>query len=432
MGVLLLILLLVLETIFLVWSVRTKNKHQEEKNIANLGVIMLIAVFMMTRVLEWSFRYVPLLIYMIILAGVSVFTLLKKRNTTFKFRNRIIAYFCKCILLIMVTSLAILFPEYSPIEVTGAYEILTTKKTWTDTSRVEIFSEIDENRALTVDFWYPKSEGEQFPLIIFSHGAFGFSGSNYSTFAELASHGYVVASISHTYQAFFTKDTSGKVTIVDEDFINKAAEINAKHDTRNDEATYRITSEWMKLRTDDENFVINTILKASKKADSDALFSNIDTTKIGLMGHSLGGATSAEMGRIRDDIDAVIILDGTMLGEEIDFVDNVVVMNDEPYPVPLLNIYAEDHYENAHKFVGQSYNNFYVTHNAIDAYETVFIGAGHLNFTDLPLFSPTLAKTLGVGEIDERDCVETMNRIVLEFFNAYLKHENHPIIEKEY
>lgn len=321
--------------------------------------------------------------------------------------------------------------QYDPIDVTGTYEVLTAKSTWTDESRIEIFSDSAENRALTVDFWYPNSEGEEFPLVIFSHGAFGFSGSNNSTFAELASQGYVVASISHTYQAFFTKDTDGNMTIVDTDFINKAAEINAKTDTRDDEETYRITSEWMKLRIDDEDFVIDMILKASQKPGSGSPFAVVDTTKIGLMGHSLGGATSAEIGRIREDIDAVIILDGTMLGEEIDFADQVL-LNDEPYPVPLLNIYAEDHYENAMKLVGDSYNNFYASKNAIDAYETVFKGSGHLNFTDLPLFSPILAKLLGVGDVDERACIESMNQVVLEFFNAYLKNGSHPIIAKEY
>lgn len=431
MGLLLLILLVVLETAFLVWSIATKNRHREEKSIVNLGVFALIAILLMTNLLVWGFRYVPLMIYLVVLSGVSTYTLLRRSKKAYATGKSIFSYIVKCILLVMVTSLAILFPQYDPIDVTGTYEVLTAKSTWTDESRIEIFSDSAENRALTVDFWYPNSEGEEFPLVIFSHGAFGFSGSNYSTFAELASQGYVVASISHTYQAFFTKDTDGNMTIVDTDFINKAAEINAKTDTRDDEETYRITSEWMKLRIDDEDFVIDMILKASQKPGSGSPFAVVDTTKIGLMGHSLGGATSAEIGRIREDIDAVIILDGTMLGEEIDFADQVL-LNDEPYPVPLLNIYAEDHYENAMKLVGDSYNNFYASKNAIDAYETVFKGSGHLNFTDLPLFSPILAKLLGVGDVDERACIESMNQVVLEFFNAYLKNGSHPIIAKEY
>ncbi|MDD2296026.1 MAG: hypothetical protein PHW61_08880, partial [Eubacteriales bacterium] len=64
--------------------------------------------------------------------------------------------------------------------------------------------------------------------------------------------------------------------------------------------------------------------------------------------------------------------------------------------------------------------------------ETVFLGAGHLNFTDLPLFSPALARMLGVGTIDERYCIETTNQIVLEFFDSFLKDTTAFVIKSEY
>ena len=40
-----------------------------------------------------------------------------------------------------------------------------------------------------------------------------------------------------------------------------------------------------------------------------------DTEKIGLMGHSLGGAAAVSVGKERSDIDAVIDMDGSMFGE---------------------------------------------------------------------------------------------------------------------
>lgn len=74
--------------------------------------------------------------------------------------------------------------------------MVTAKYTWTNNSRGDEFSKSGENRVLTVEFWYPQNADKTYPpLVVFSHGAFGFSGSNYSTFAELASNGYVVASI---------------------------------------------------------------------------------------------------------------------------------------------------------------------------------------------------------------------------------------------
>lgn len=188
----------------------------------------------------------------------------------------------------------------------------------------------------------------------------------------------------------------------------------------------------MKLRVDDENFVIDTILKSTKSADADRLFTMINTDKIGAIGHSLGGASSAQLGRARSDIDAVINLDGTMLGEELGFENGKLIFDDTSYPVPLLNIYSEFLYDRAIEMMGDGYDNFYATKNAVCAYEVVFKDAGHLNFTDLPLFSPPLAKLLGVGTVDAKYCIEQTNAIVLQFFDSYLKEKGTPHLEKEY
>lgn len=432
MGIITLVLLLALETLFLVWSIITRNNHREEKGIISIGLLTLFGLLLVTGIYECSFRYALLLLVLVIQALAGTVILVRKREKEYRLRKNILRFVGNCFIFTFALSLAIFCPQYEQPETTGSYEVATTKYTWIDHSRADEFSESGENRALTVEFWYPENTDGTYPLVVFSHGAFGFSGSNYSTCAELASNGYVVASIGHTHQAFYTMDTNRKLTLVDTDFINKASEINAISDTMHEEEIYKTTKEWMKLRTDDENFVINTILSENEKDNADELFSLINTEKIGLMGHSLGGAASAQVGRERDDIDAVIVLDGTMLGEEVAFQNNMVVLNNTPYPIPLLNVYAEDHYTNSKEQVGDAYNNFYATQNALCAYETVFQNAGHLNFTDLPLFSPTLAKMLGVGTVDARDCIETMNKVVLKFFNSYLKDAGQPKIEKEY
>ena len=432
MGIITLVLLLALETIFLVWSIKTKNNRKEEKGIISIALLVLFGLLLITGVLEWSFRYAAILFVLVIQALVGAVILVRKKETEYRLGKNILRFVRNCFIFTFALSLAILFPQYEQPKTTGGYEVAAAKYTWTDNSRVEEFSKSGENRALTVEFWYPENADKTYPLVVFSHGAFGFSGSNYSTFSELASNGYVVASIGHTYHAFYTMDTNGMLTTVDTDFINKAAEINAVHDTQHEEEIYNTTSKWMKLRTDDENFVLDRILAECENNSAAALFSIINTGKIGLMGHSLGGASSAQIGRVRNDIDAVIVLDGTMLGEEVAFENNAVVLNDSPYPVPLLNVYAEDHYTNSKELVGDSYNNFYATENAVCAYETVFKNAGHLNLTDLPLFSPLLARMLGVGTIDERYCIKTMNEVVLAFFDSYLKDAGAPKIKKEY
>lgn len=432
MGVITLVLLLALEALFLVWSILAKNCKREEKGIVSIGLLALFGLLLVTGVYEWGFRYAMLLLVLIIQALTAAVMLIRKKEKEYKLGKTILRFARNSLLFTSALFLAILCPQYEQLPVTGDHGIATAKYTWTDVDRVDEYSKTGENRALTVEFWYPREADETYPLVVFSHGAFGFSGSNYSTFAQLASNGYVVASIGHTHQAFYTMDTSGKLTTVDTDFLNSAAQINGVEGAAKEEEIYNTTKAWMKLRVDDENFVLDTILAQCENDQADAPFSIIDTGKIGLMGHSLGGASSAQLGRERDDIDAVIVLDGTMLGEEVAFENNAVVLDSTPYPVPLLNVYAQDHYTNSMESDGEAYNNFHATKNAVRAYETVFKDAGHLNFTDLPLFSPALAKMLGVGIIDERYCIETMNTVALAFFDSCLKDAGMPEIEKEY
>lgn len=315
----------------------------------------------------------------------------------------------------------ILFPPYQQPQVTGSYEVEIREYTWEDAGRVETFTDTGENRALTVKFWYPKEEG-RYPLVVFSHGAFGVIDSNYSTCMELASNGYVAVSIAHPYHAMYVKDVNGKTTLVNSEFFKSAMTAGGNHDPEEEEKMYLNSVEWMALRTADENFVLDTILDKVKQGE-EGPFRLVDPEKIGLFGHSMGGACSVALGREREDIDAVIDLEGTMLGEYVGFENGTEVFNQEPYPIPVLDVNSERVHEEAERLadMGLQYVNFYVGENAADYREVVFRDAGHLNFTDLPLASPVLAKMLGVGKVDARTCIENVNQVVLCWFDYYLK-----------
>lgn len=157
----------------------------------------------------------------------------------------------------------------------------------------------------------------------------------------------------------------------------------------------------------------------------------IDTEEIGLMGHSLGGAASVTMGRTRDDIDAVIDLDGTMLGERFGYENGEYILYEESYPVPLLFMSNEAHHIERNE-MGSLYVTNVLLENAVDSKYTYFIGSGHMNFTDLPLYSPILASLLGVGEVDAEECIATMNEVILNYFNCYLKGEETMTIKECY
>lgn len=331
----------------------------------------------------------------------------------------------------------IMFPPYDAPAVSGNHKVLIKEYTWVDENRVEAFTDSGENRELTVKFWYPEEDGS-YPLVIFSHGAFGVIDSNYSTCMELASNGYVVASIGHTYHAMYVKNVKGKVFLADKEFMQSVFVGNGGYDPELERQVYENSLAWMELRTGDENFVLDTILEKANKGEEDP-FCLIDADKIGLMGHSMGGASSVALGRERTDIDAVIDLEGTMLGEYTGFENGIEIYNKEPYPVPVLDVFGTRLYDEIkmpedfeEKHPDWQYVNFYVGEHAADYMAVAFRDTGHLNFTDLPLASPLLAKLMGVGEVDAKSCMENVNAIVLEWFDHYLKGNSKLDIELEY
>ena len=83
--------------------------------------------------------------------------------------------------------------------------------------------------------------------------------SNTSTFMELASNGYVVCSIDHPYHAAGTIDVDGNLILGSSKFMQEV--IDANSDIYSEKEQFKLYEKWINLRTDDINFIINTILK---------------------------------------------------------------------------------------------------------------------------------------------------------------------------
>ncbi len=79
---------------------------------------------------------------------------------------------------------------------------------------MESFRDDGAFRQVAVQFWYPATEKEErFPLVVFSHGAFGYRMSNYSTYMELASNGgYVVLQCGASlFMPYFSELEDGQI-----------------------------------------------------------------------------------------------------------------------------------------------------------------------------------------------------------------------------
>ena len=415
---------------FMVWDLAGKNTHYRLKAAFRLGAAAILTILTLLGVLQGFWRYAGIIALLALMGIVSLISLRKNgEHEINKPARRIWRSVGSMALYITAMIPAIFFPQVDEIAVTGNYAIQTELYTWKDESRSETFAGEGEKRSVTVLFYYPETEGS-YPLTLYSHGAAATIDANDSTCRELASNGYVVAAVAHPYHAMFVTDSEGVTTSVDPEFMRLSMSGPLTH-TNEEMLTYY--KEWLNTRTDDLNFVLDTILDHAEKKDSD-VFVRIDPEHIGLFGHSMGGAACEALGRQRNDVDAVIVMEGMMLGELTGADETGFTYDSVPYPLPLLDLNSDSIASRGldRMFGSREYVNFSIVKHSSDAREVTFRDAEHMNFCDLPVLSPPLAEMFGVGNRDPRECIETVNSVVLEFFDHYLKNETSLDIQDEY
>ena len=436
MTAFLLIILLITELGFMVFELTKKSGKKEwttKRLIVNAGELVIFLAMVLLPEIDTGFRFKGLIAMLVIRIVVSgIFFLANRKNTKAKKKVPVVLGAILSMSLIASSVMpAFLFTDYEGRETTGPYNVLQANAILIDTSRIEEFEDDGSFREVPVYFFYPENANKKMPLVIFSHGAFGYYQSNASMFMELASNGYVVASIEHPYHSIFTHDSTGKTIIADSQFLNDAMTIGSSDVSEAE--VFAVTSQWMALRTADMNFAIDSLktgnidswyVGSSQREGVLQAVSLIDSSRVGLIGHSMGGATAVTCGR-RDDISAVVDLDGTMLGENLGINGDEIIINEEPYHTPLLNFQNQEHHDQAVEAekTGYVFSNNIIIDNADTAYCTYFANSGHMDFTDLPLFSPVLAKNLGTGDVDNGVMIDTLNGLVLRFFDCYLKGE---------
>ncbi|MGE7692525.1 alpha/beta hydrolase family protein [Lysinibacillus sp. NPDC094177] len=427
MGISLLLVALIFEITFDIYCIVTKKNHKKIKSWIRIAIFIVFAILTVSSVIVWSFRWVMLAILLFLLALNGTVSLIHKKTNSKPYKTSSIVWKSIMMILTFVFALspAIIFPQHPSPKVTGEYKVATAPYTYLDKNRIEEFTDKGDNRFVNVEFWYPKNADGTYPLLVFSHGAYGIKTSNRSTYTELASHGYVVVSIDHPYHSFFTRSEDGTVTMINSDFRHEF-EKNMNKGIYSNEERYNIIQKWMKLRTDDMNFVIDTIL-TKVKSDNDPIYQHINTEKIGVFGHSMGGAASVWLDRERNDISAVVNIDAPFLSELVykKEIDDFVASSKD-FTTPLLNIYSDDVWgqlENNSIYIANKPNNEHFK----EAYTVHFQGAKHLSLTDLPLFSPILTNILqgGKADIDQSYCIENENELILKFFDFELKGIGH-------
>lgn len=424
MGIIILLTAIIFEIIFVVFCIITKSNQQKARNIIRIITFSVFVLLVVFSVIDWGRRYYTLAILLCLFAVVGVVGLIKKSQDkkAYKAMN-IVLKTAGIILLIFVATLpSIVFPQYVPIEPTGKYQVGTATYTYKDSGRIETYTNTGEYRKLNVKLWYPKNTDNTYPLIVFSHGSYGIKTSNETLYNELASHGYVVCSIDHTFQCLYTTDDNGKTTFMDKSYMREVKNEDAH---QNKQQSYEYYQKWMKVRTDDINFVIDYILSQGNESTADKVYKLVDAKKIGVMGHSLGGSAALGIGRMRKDISAVIALEAPFQCDIKGVENNEFVFTSEKYPVPVLNVYSDASWSHLGDWPQYAENYNLLSNINPTAFNVHIRGVGHLTLTDLALTSPILTRILNgqKSTTSTEDCLKMINKVCLEFFDCYLKGE---------
>jgi len=121
-----------------------------------------------------------------------------------------------------------------------------------------------------------------FPVIVYSHGWRGFRTINLNQIETLASEGYIVVTIDHTYASSMVVFPGGRQVGADADALPDEDDVGPT-------AFLAAGSRLIDVLALDLQFVVDELEDINRGRRSTPLGQRLDLTRLGLFGHSLGG-----------------------------------------------------------------------------------------------------------------------------------------------
>jgi predicted dienelactone hydrolase len=381
----------------------------------------------------------------------AVFFILALRWRDTKFQPPHLAWL-GALLGLLVWLVALALPLAMPVPIlpgpTGPYAVGTFTTYLVDENRLENYTEDPtDNRELVVQVWYPAAnrdgepaqylpdldvagpviaeqfglpafllthvnlteldiwldvpvatEGAPFPVIIFSHGLTGIRMQNTTMVRELASHGYVVAAVEHSYANALTIFPDGRVIVYNPSRIFPSGESNPVE-----------ANPLVKTWANDIAFLLDTMAEWNGEAGQ-LLNGRLNLNQVGIFGHSTGGGATMQFCLQDDRCQAGVGLDSWLLP-----VGDTVLEAGPSQPFMFIS---------SPRWLGETnrarglaiFNNL-----SADGYNLTLADTEHYDFTDLALLSP-LTPQLGLsGSINSAYSLSIQNEYLLAFFDQYLR-----------
>ena len=143
------------------------------------------------------------------------------------------------------------------------------------------------------------------PVVVFTHGYTGTFTDYTFLFEDLASRGYIVASVNHTYEATATEFPDGR-------FAPSLLGSHLNDTWRGDEKTLAFASS---VRLQDLRFVLNQLQRLNTRND-DPFAHRLDLSRVAIAGHSAGGTVAFQALQQDSRFKAAVILDGFISSSE--------------------------------------------------------------------------------------------------------------------
>jgi len=290
-----------------------------------------------------------------------------------------------------------------------------------------------DNLTLVQSHAYPDAtlskSKSRYPVLVFSHGYIpGFISQNTAQMEELASHGYVVFSIGHSYETVANIFPDGRVVPFSQARLmafgqgaGKANALVTKYSTATDPAEKdslikQIVADWpvlhesLRIWAADVRFVLDEIERMNSGKRKSIFAKKLDLKRIGIFGMSFGGATAGQVCVVDKRCRAGINLDGLQSGDLID----------RPMERAFMFMQSESA-GNINRLIFDRAKN--------DAYYVVVKGTRHFNYSDFSLFSPDYQKVGVLGSIDGARMERILNGYVLAFFDKYLRGKDSPLLK---
>lgn len=456
--------------------------------------VTLAALALVVPAYQWRWQLAPAVLAFIVIAVMG--------RTRYGHGGRMAGAATATPLLLIAVFLATQFPMVVLPKPTGPYDVGTRYTWFVDESRVERYDPT-RNRELAVQIWYPartSSNGKYqtlfheayrygpidelslvfgylrnvptssvidaevssdgpFPVILFNHGLYLPADSNVLLMEHLASHGYVVASVSHTYESLKPRLSHGPVPFElrfanDVGFSNeevndggigdRIGEIRGRAHSELMTSLYSYLDQFVNMEEPEQRVLVATAIRSPDLSllqptlTEDHLYDffqvrsavrnasthtwtkdlgslldvlrdlvpfgqQLDLSLVGVTGFSYGGSAAGEFCKTDLRCRAGTNLDGTQFGENWK----------SPVPVPFLMLYSN---------TSPASNDYAYFPASNEFHELLVQNAKHVDLIDSIHAFPILKTAeIETGQIEMDRMTQLVNDIQLGFFDEHLK-----------